>query len=471
MNILIVGIGHHARRIYLPTFFSLKEKYWIINIVCLDLEGKIWLDDLILLYPWLIIKYISKSDIFDDRMNEIKKEFDINIIIVSTDPINHYQYILWAINSNIHCLTDKPIVLEEGIVSNKNSISTMKNKFKELYKSYERKIKGENKVLLCEIMCQRRYHKWYQLVHEKISEIFQRTDCPVTYINSFHSDWQRRFPDEIINQDYHPYNQWYGKTWHSGYHTIDIVARFVQSTTNNEKKIDNIDVYTQSAFPSDLIHQFNFLNYKTIFPKYLSHHNVDSYIEKTNGFWDVDTQASITFKSWKYIQTLASINILHNWFSQRNRISAEWRDLYKWNWRIRQEFIMIEQWPFQSIFIESFQSAEINKDNSNLYSQWGEHHFDIHIYRNSELFPDFKKHEKICIKDLYSDFKEWYSRGHNENARRDWIEEFLLSVIDGNVETKSNLLNHRLSITLFNTIYDSINHNYNWESPLVHISI
>lgn len=467
MNILIIWLWYHARRIYLPTLFTLKNKFKIHKIIGIDNRDISEFDDLREIYPDLKIKILWKNLSFKNFMNSIKKEFSPDAIIISTDPLNHYQYMERAIKNNIHILTDKPIILEKDIISSEISVNNLKKKTNHIIKLYKLALE-RNENLLCEVMCQRRFHKWYQLAKEKVLEIFHKTNCPITYITTFHSDGQRRFPDEIINQDYHPYNQWYGKVWHSWYHTIDIVSWFVASTNNSQKNIDNIEVYSQTAFPKDIIHQFNIKDYKSLFSNFIPWYSQDSYIEKFHGFWDVDNQISIGFKKWNFLQTIASINLLHNWFWQRNRIDTKGKDLYKGNWRIRQEFLMIEQGPFQSIFIESFQSSEINKSDKDLYNNWWEHHFDIHIYRNDSMFPDLRKYEKVSIWNLYKDFSEWYSRWHNENARRDGVEMFLQKIQDKQWKTVSNLLDHTLSLTIFNAIYKTINNRNLRKLPLVH---
>lgn len=461
VNILFVWLWHHCKRIYLPTIMSLRDKYNVQNLVWLD---KRWYDGKALLteYPDLVIETIWDED-FYQFMDKISKKYDINTIIISTDPLNHFQYIEWAIKHNINILTDKPLILEKDVISSVQSINNLFEKTEYLIELY----KNSKTPMQCEIMCQRRFHKGYQLIRDKIVEIFNLTHSPITYINSFHSDWQRRFPDEIIDQNYHPYNQWYWKVWHSWYHTIDIVSWLINSTNSYTKNIDNIELFTQTSFPNDIIYQLNIDDYKNLFPWIKFKHNEKMYHNLLNWFWDVDDNISISFKHGNNTQSLASINLLHNWFWQRNWVNTEWKNLYKWNWRIRQEFLMIEQWPFQSIFMESFQSSELNKDNENLYINWGEHHFDIYIYRNTAMFPKLNRVEKFSISDLYTNLWSWYSRWHNEMARKEWINYFFENIVNNNVQTISNILNHELSLSIFNNIYKSINNRFNWLSPFI----
>lgn len=467
MIVLVIGLWYHARRIYLPYLHQLVENGSVDKVIGIDIVWNINEETIKSIIPSIEILYIGNTNRYKVLLNKINKKYNIDATIIATDPINHKQYLLWSLDNNISCITDKPIVLEEDVIKNYGNIKKMDEAFnKILWKAENLQWK-----IKCEIMCQRRFHKWYLLAKEKIVEIFLRTNCPVTYINSFHCDWQWRFPDEIVEQNYHPYSSWYGKVWHSWYHTIDIVSRFAQSTTNIEKDINNIEVFAHSAFPNDLLYQFNFDDYKKLFSSFNSTYTTNSFANKTKWYWDADTHISVLYKNNDHVQTIGSINLLHNWFSQRNWMSTDWRDLYKGNWRIRQETILIEQWPFQSIFIESFQSSELNKDSNTLYKKWWEMHFDIHIYRNNSLFPEYKKYEYIWIKDLYKDFWKWYSRWHNETARRDWMKEFFGSILWRGTKTESDILNHKLSTTVFHSVYKSINKHYNWKNNLIKATI
>lgn len=149
---------------------------------------------------------------------------------------------------------------------------------------------------------------------------------------------------------------------------------------------------------------------------------------------------------------------VHNGFSQRNWISAKGRDLYKGNGRVRHESYTIEQGPFQCIIVNSFQSHEIFKCDINPSSVGGEYHYDIHIFRNSTLFPDFKPYELITMNEIKAQVDLKYSRGHQEDARRNCLEEFI-SAIEKNIppcDQTSNFLDHELSTQILGAFYQSI---------------
>jgi hypothetical protein len=254
---------------------------------------------------------------------------------------------------------------------------------------------------------------------EKITEVFVKTNCPITSVQTSHSDGQWRTPDEILDESYHGYNLGYGKCSHSGYHSIDIINWLISSTESPLKKITDVDVFTSFLRPKDFVHQINYSDYEKLFPGFLktSKYSYDDFVNKTKKFGEIDAFSNFTFKSFGKIQTLASMNLIHNGFSQRGWLSSSERDLYKGNGRIRQEQYFIEQGPFQSISLIAYQSNQICEKEEDLFSMGGEFHLELHVFRNSNLFKEWKTHEVFNMKD-YSQMKlEGKSRGHQEDAR------------------------------------------------------
>ena len=83
--------------------------------------------------------------------------------------------------------------------------------------------------------------------------------------------------------------------------------------------------------------------------------------------------------------TYANLNLLHYGFSRRAWIES--KDYYKSNGRIRHESINIQVGTLMNVQVHSYQSKEI-KDRTDCTSEeevGGLEHFDIEIYRNSDL--------------------------------------------------------------------------------------
>ena len=123
---------------------------------------------------------------------------------------------------------DKPTTSEKNVSSDLKQAKKLISDYDKLAKIYiEAKKK---KHIVFSLMSQRRYHPLYKIMREKVIEIFNETNCPITSIQTSHSDGQWRTPSEIIDLEYHGYNLGYGKCSHSGYHCMDIINWLISST-------------------------------------------------------------------------------------------------------------------------------------------------------------------------------------------------------------------------------------------------
>ena len=103
-------------------------------------------------------------------------------------------------------------------------------------------------------------------------------------------------------------------------------------------------------------------------------------------FGEIEAFSNLQFKKGNKVMTNVSINLTHNGFARRDWVTAEGRDLYKGNGRVRHEYHIIEQGPFQCIHFHSYQSKEVDPTlKNNLYEVGGEYHLDIFVFRNSSI--------------------------------------------------------------------------------------
>ncbi len=471
---LLIGVGYHAKRIYIP---YLKNNKSCKLIACLDLfSSKDRVVDLIETnFKSPVFCYFTNETSISDKLtrneekmlNKIIKEHKIEAVIISTEPLAHFKYTYWAIKKSLHVLLDKPITTEVDVSIDENKALKLYKDYEKIVHLYERK--GRKKNLAFSLQAQRRYHYGFQKVRDKIKEITKITNCPVTFIQTFHSDGQWTFPHEFVSQTYHPYNQGYGKMSHSGYHSLDIALWLALSSLKKNKYWDNYSVFAQFVRPSDVLEQFNeddFLNIFSEIKKNKFNLNVKNACQSAG---EVDAHINLSLRKKDKIITNICCNTLHHSFSCRGWYDSAGRDLYKGNGRIRQESYVIEQGAFQSIMINSFQSAEIRKSKLPLYGVGGEYHYDIHIFRNNKILKGHKAYEKISIGDLKSIKDLGYSRGHQEDARRRCIADFYKAIVEEIKPSKqiSNLLYHSLSTQLLSSIYLSAAKGYKKSDPLI----
>ncbi len=370
---------------------------------------------------------------------------------------------------------DKPVSTRENVSTKINIAKQILDDYNELAELYTKKIK-ESKISFS-LMSQRRFHPAFQKIKELIKECYDKTNCPVTSIQSFHSDGQWRMPSELIDIDYHSYCYGYGKCSHSGYHFFDIVPFLTEVSYSDDKKYDNISAYSTLIRPLDFLQQIKIRDYNKIFgEKEFSFHNkysMEEFQQKMKEYGEIDVFTNLEFKRGENTVTLASINLIHNGLSRRHWLSTIGKDLYKGNGRIRQEQHIIQQGPFQAIHYHSYQSREVNpEDNEGIYEVGGEYHLDLYIFKNSQIIGG-KEFEKISIKVLDINIMEGKSRGHQENARAKGFIEFL-EFLEGKRTRKdmtSDFLTHKMASIITSAIYQSIASQFDDKNPKICIKI
>lgn len=478
-KILLIGLGPHAKRIYFPIMQKWGKDFNAELECAVDLESKKediqnYLKDkgvnLSTYYlPDKEVNYNKLSDSIKKKMDQIVEDHNIKGVIIATEPLVHAQYSKWALEKELHILLDKPISLKKNVSTDLRAAKSILRQYEGLRKKYK-KARNRGKDIRFSIMAQRRFHPAFQLMKKLISEVYIKTDCPVTSVQSFHCDGQWRMPSEIVDQIYHPYCQGYGKVSHSGYHSIDIMPWLMEAAEDSQKEIDEVDIYTNFVRPRDFMSQLPLDRYKEMFANFdkYNKYTEEELNEKMIGFGEIDAFNSFAFKHDEKVITLGSNNLAHNGFAQRSWPTAENKDLYKGNGRIRHEMHTIEQGPFQSITYLSYQGEEVDpKKQDGIYEFGGEYHLDIHVFRNDKMFPEWKNHRHYSIKDLSTNLMEGKSRGHQEDARRMCVEEFLQCIDGKDINLTSELTDHRRAAVLSTGIYQSAIFKRQNKNPMI----
>ena len=442
-NVCLVGVGPHAKRIYIQYF----KKYNLVPKLIIELESK--KDSTIKYlesqgidgYKIFTIndKYKDKKKLnkrISERLKSICLELNITHAFISTEPKAHYSYLEFFITNKIDVLSDKPITVSTNMMSLRN-IKAIKTDYE-----YLQNLAKENHVN-CQIMCQRTLHKGYMFIKQLLSEVVSCYHMPVTFIEIFHSDGKWMMPHDLECEN-HPYKYGYGKLFHSGYHFIQLLTDFVKINDlikDESKLITNCGIKSTFFTPDDELAVINFNDYKSLFKdqKVPSFYNCQ--LQEFRNFGEKNNYSLLTFRNKDYCTiTVAELNLLQNSFSRRAWIETK-QDEYKGNGRIRHEYVNIEVGPLMNIQVHSYQSKEICDRTENEYDFGGLEHFDIDIYRNKGLIGG-KEYERIRLKDLY-EHDENKSKGYNEKAREDFITLFL--------ENKTNICSiesHKLAIDI-----------------------
>jgi predicted dehydrogenase len=463
LNIMLIGCGPHAKRVYLPALNNLKTKHDIKLRAVVELEGQneatkattcAIFDDVEFIFTSPFKSAYALPTTLERQLNTVVEKHNINGVIIATEPLSHMQYALWAIGKGLHILMDKPISTHENVANSLPQANRLASDFAMLATK-----RDPTKAFI--VNAQRRYHPGFQYVLEQIHDVAHKYGMPITAMQSTHSDGQWRLPKEILTQKYHPYIG-YGKVSHSGYHLIDVLSRFVQSSfASSGKTFDKVGVYSSFVRPTGLLSQQSRDDYLRVFGE--QYEDVNEFSDeqlaelyKKAGEAEVDSSSIITLFNKGDVTANLSLNLMHNGFARRNWILPG-NDLYKGNGRVKHEYHNIEQGPYQNIQIHSYQANDKHDVNTeDDYSLGGNNHFDIYIFRNSGILGG-EPLQVIRSKDLAAQINHDSSKLVIEQVKHRVVKEFV-EVVLGEREpsnTQSDLATHALSANLMSLIYKS----------------
>jgi predicted dehydrogenase len=375
----------------------------------------------------------------------------------------------WALDHGLSVLLDKPLSIHENCSVDPVPAAAILTDFEELVERYRGTRTWKPEILLS-VHCQRRYHPAFLKMRELISEVAEATNCPVTSIQSFHSDGQWRTPDELLDISYHSFDRGYGKCAHSGYHFFDIVPWLIQAGERPGKEVDTVEVYGNFLRPGDLLAQLGIEDYTVFVPGFPTQnpYSTQELLARTKEFGEVDAFLSMAYKSGGRIMTLGSMNLLHNGYSQRGRHKAHPADLYKGNGRVRQESHIIQQGPFQAIHYYSWQTAATGGPDGMSQRDGSSEHVELHILRNAGFNPKWQPHARLDQEALtmQSPTGPWLPT--QSDSRQRAIREFLeyINGLRDRDDLRSELTDHRRSVVLMSGAYLSAAQQWVGRAPV-----
>ena len=464
-NIALVGIGPHAKRIYLNYF----KKHKINLALVVDLDSKKdsirkYLDD----NGFKNTKIFTIDDSYkdDEHLPEnissnfltVCKTFEITHLIISTEPKAHFMYLEFALKNDINVLTDKPIT----VAKNMTSLSSIEKVRKQYYQILDL---AKHSKANCKVMCQRQYHRGYEKIKEVLTDAVNKYKMPITNIEIFHSDGAWEMPHDLGKEN-HPYKYGYGKLFHSGYHFIDLLSDFIKinDSLGGTKKIVDGDVYSKVFTPNDEMNILNIEDYKRLFkdqdiPSYYN----DNPNPTCKKYGETAYHGLLTFYNKDgFTITTASLNLLHNGVSRRSWI--ETKDFYKSNGRIRHERINIEIGHLLNIQVHSYQSKEIRDRTDNEESVGGLEHYDIYFFNNPLV--DKEPFKEIHLGDMYSDKEKKEFLGYNELSREIFLTNFL-----NNKDCKGDIRDQALAIEILYSCAKGIYNYYSHKNKVEKIKV
>jgi predicted dehydrogenase len=403
-KIILIGCGPHSRRVYLP---AIKRINHIKLELVLDLESQESVVRASLTNfketELHLIRPFEKDVPYDisNFLSYIVKEKGVSGVIIATEPLVHKAYANWAIQNGLNILMDKPITARANAVSDISNAEGILDDFLQILENYRwLQLKKETIFM---INSHRRFHEGFEFVNEKIREIGEKTNCPITFIQAYHCDGQWRLPNEIITQEYHPYCSGYGKASHSGYHIFDTIYQFYKASRVEEKFADSMEIVSSFIKPNGFFTQLNEKDYLKFFGEeynLVNQYTPEQLKELCSDFGEIDLSAIITLKKNEEAIANFNVNLIHNGFAGRTWIKPG-EDLYKGNGRIKHESYNIQQGPFQNIQIHAYQATDKHDENNGSEDYLGgKNHFEIYVFRNPLLADNSKQPQVYSYKNI-----------------------------------------------------------------------
>ncbi|TWU73575.1 hypothetical protein ED733_004575 [Metarhizium rileyi] len=468
-NLLIIGIGPHTRKNHVPILLREIASGTIAKIVGVDIhESSQVLSRFISTlgssaFPVIYIPSIdgsaeSLTQSTCETLDSVVAQFSIDAVLIANHPSVHRVCTRWALERGLDVLLDKPISVRDNCSTNALQAAGIHDDFLQLAGLYESAKKQRD--LLVSVHCQRRYNSAFMIMRQLISEVASQTGCPVTNIQSCHSDGQWRMPNEFIELPYHSYDRGHGKAAHSGYHILDLVHWFMEAGESEDKKVDMARVHVHATRPADVLAQLSIAEYEKLFPGFRGQCPYDEadVSSRTKQFGEVDAVVSIAFESAGRTMTLASVNLLHNGFSQRGSMTPNRQDLYKGNGRVRHETHVIHQGPFQAIYFSGLRTGGSN----------GSDQVEVRVFRNSTFNPSWDAHRLYDFSPLAPGSTQTRAQVQDQ-ARERSIREFLdcLQGKKGRAQVISDLMSHKRTSTLVSCVYESLSQKWTGDSGTV----
>ena len=473
-RVLIVGIGPHARTFYLPAFRELEAAGAVMVAGLVDIEPERgfldgWLAERSYGWPRRFLPAFSgiMPEDCEASLDAFVAETGADAVVISTDPLSHKCYALWAIRRGLHVLLDKPVTTAVDAVTDLEAAEGIERDYEQI--ATARATSGQDRAFI--LCAHRRFHPGFDLALSLVAEASARTGCPVTNLHHYHSDGQWRLPEEILRQGHHSYHHGHGKLSHSGFHFLDMLYRFRKAGRVFGKEPDAVEIHSAFLQPDGFLQQLNRDDYRRLFGEDYdpAAPTMDGELaDRFQRFGEMDAECQFRFLREGRCLALASASLLHGGFSRRAWLRPG-DDLYKGNGRVKHEQHRVHVGPFFGIQIHSCQAKD-NHEQSGPGDEaiGGNNHFEIWVFRNVG-FLGGEPFEKITFRDLPAAAGYSSEKLFIEQVKRGAIDEFLDSIA-GRLpmgKARSDLNDHRMPVRLLSGLYRSHGNRIRSGNPVI----
>ncbi len=458
-ELVLCGLGPHARRIYYPRIESLVKAGAIRLRAVVELESqKSSVED------YLAARQVRPQEIIylPERAREDPSSLpellagvdgyaarDADACVISTEPRSHRELALWALRNGMTVLLDKPVTARDLRHADPREALRLYDDYLDISAAAA---EAGRPVL---VQTQRRAHLGYELLMGYLQEFAGTWQVPITYVDIYHADGMWNMPDEYLFRENHPYKYGYGKLMHSGYHFVDLLTQILTvNAVVQGQEVESLDVHLMEAGPVDHLSQLPSRFYDRVFGKDGSAdaRGVFKLPEDLRGMGETDVLLTAQARNSNGALVTSSVmSLLQTSFSRRAwpHLPA---DTYKGNGRVRHERVTVQVGPLLCVQVHSYQSYEARDWVGRGEGAGSYEHFDIDIYRNAELVGG-RPFERLALGDAsqMTGAQDGGYLGHNEAARHELFGDFLRGD-----PTRAGLAHHRLPVQVLAASYYSL---------------
>ena len=152
IKILIIGCGPHATHFYLPVLkrrMQYDKGISIAGVLDVDSQRTFVLEELnsrgFEIESWFV-KAFEKDELSIEAealLDALYAKGVFNAVIISTDPLHHKCYALWALQRGLPILLDKPVSTRVNALLNLDEAEGITKDYEELLTAYESYGKGK----------------------------------------------------------------------------------------------------------------------------------------------------------------------------------------------------------------------------------------------------------------------------------------------------------------------------------------
>jgi predicted dehydrogenase len=478
-RIMIVGVGPHATRFYLPALAEAGPRFGASVVAAVELDGQGERTRKALAAHGHTAARVLEVAAFEGllpavtatRLDEACAELGIGSVVVATEPMAHLGYALWAIDRGHALLLDKPISTRRNAAHDLDAARGIASDFDLLAAACRRTTAAAPPVV--SICAHRRFHPGIREVLRLVADTCGRTGCPVTSIHCHHSDGQWRFPMEMLTQEHHSYHHGHGKASHSGHHFLDCAWLFWRAgAVAAGIRAEELRVMASMVPAESHVAQLPRATYERFFGTEYADGcplSDDDLRLRLRSCGELDVSGIASFMKDDLPLCNATFDLQHTGFSRRAWATPP-ADLYKGNGRVKHEHHRLHVGPFRAIHVHSYQAVDQHdrQDATDLLPG-GRNHYEITVFTNTEMIGGTAV-ERWNLADLAPFGDE---RLHIEQIKDGVVEEFL-AVATGRLPATtlaSPLLDHAVPTRLLSALYESHVLLSRAENPVVRLPL